>query len=48
MEVSIDSEKFFSRIERLYEEWNSHKASAWGGAEALCIPLGKYNLVLIF
>eukprot|EP01036_Dinobryon_divergens_P030082 gene30082-39277_t len=40
MEVSIDSEKFFSRIERLYEEWNSHKASAWGGAEALCIPLG--------
>ena len=39
-EVSIDPEKFFARIEKLYEEWNSHKASSWGGAEALCIPLG--------
>ena len=39
-EVSIDPEKFFARIEKLYEDWNSHKASSWGGAEALCIPLG--------
>ena len=47
MEVSIDADKFFARIDRLFTEWNNHKASTWGGAEALCIPLGNLLLFVI-
>lgn len=40
MEVAIDTDKFFSRLGRLYDNWNEHKNTSWGGAEALCIPFG--------
>jgi len=42
MDVTIDADKFFERMDRLFVDWNTHKNSAWGGAEALCIPLGTY------
>ncbi len=39
-EVTINSERFFQRLERLQTEWMSHKSNVWGGSDALCIPLG--------
>lgn len=40
MEVSINTEKFFERIEKLQSQWLNNKNSTWGGVDALCIPLG--------
>lgn len=40
MEVQINAEKFFQRLERLQTHWTSHKSTAWGGSDAICIPLG--------
>lgn len=41
MEVTIDHEKFFERVTRLQEMWTQQKSSLWGGADAICIPLGS-------
>jgi nucleosome binding factor SPN SPT16 subunit len=38
--VKIDSETMFKRLEHLQSQWVSHKASDWGGADAICIPMG--------
>jgi nucleosome binding factor SPN SPT16 subunit len=40
MEISLNSERFYERLERLQTDWMSHKSGIWGGADALCIPLG--------
>lgn len=39
-EVTLNAERFYARLERLQTEWMSHKSGAWGGSDALCIPLG--------
>lgn len=40
MDVSINAERFFQRLERLQTHWTTHKSTVWGGSDALCIPLG--------
>ena len=40
MEIVINAERFYQRLERLQEEWLNHKSSRWGSSDALCIPLG--------
>ena len=39
-DISINAEKFYQRLDRLLENWNSNKAKTWGNADALCIMLG--------
>lgn len=39
-DIQISSEKFYQRLGRLIENWNSNKAKTWGNADALCIMLG--------
>jgi nucleosome binding factor SPN SPT16 subunit len=39
-EVSIDADRFFTRIKRVEEHLASHKGGVWEGCESLCIPLG--------
>lgn len=41
MEVNINAEKFFQRLERLQAHWTTHKSVLWGGSDAICIPLGS-------
>ena len=41
MEVNINTEKFFQRLERLQTHWTTHKSTVWGGSDAICIPLGS-------
>ena len=43
MNVQIDSEIFFKRLERLQNDWLSHKNTIWGGVDAVCIPMGQGN-----
>lgn len=43
MELNVNAEKFFQRLERLQSEWLNQKQSLWGGADALCIPFGVAN-----
>lgn len=38
--VKIDSEVMFRRLERLQAQWQSHLTTDWGGADAICIPMG--------
>ena len=33
--VKIDSETFFKRLEKIHENWITHKETEWGGAEAI-------------
>lgn len=40
MEVTLNAERFYQRLERLQTEWITHKSTVWGGSDALCIPLG--------
>jgi nucleosome binding factor SPN SPT16 subunit len=40
VDVNINAEKFFQRLERLQTHWTTHKSTVWGGSDALCIPLG--------
>lgn len=40
MDVNINAEKFFQRLERLQTHWTTHKSTVWGGSDAICIPLG--------
>jgi nucleosome binding factor SPN SPT16 subunit len=40
MEIAINAEKFFERLEHLQTHWNTHKSTVWGGSDAICIPLG--------
>ncbi len=40
MDVQINAERFFQRIEKLQTEWMTHKSNVWGGSDALCIALG--------
>ena len=40
MEINLNAERFYQRLERLQTEWMSHKRTLWGGSDALCIPLG--------
>ena len=40
MDITLNAERFFERLERLQTDWTSHKSTVWGGADALCIPLG--------
>lgn len=40
MEVSLNAERFFARLERLQTDWMTHKSGVWGGSDALCVPLG--------
>ena len=37
--VRIDAERFFKRLSLLETHWSENK-DAWGGSDALCIPLG--------
>lgn len=39
-EVTLNAERFYARLERLQTDWMSHKSGAWGGSDALCVPLG--------
>ena len=41
MDVVINAEKFFQRLERLQTHWTTHKSTVWGGSDAICIPLGS-------
>ena len=41
MDVNINAEKFFQRLERLQTHWTTHKSTSWGGSDAICIPLGS-------
>jgi nucleosome binding factor SPN SPT16 subunit len=43
MEVIINAERFFQRLERLQTHWNTHKSTVWGGSDAICIPLGSMS-----
>lgn len=40
MSVSIDADRFFSRVKRLGEHMATHKGDLYEGSESLCIPLG--------
>ena len=40
MDVTINAERFYQRLERLQTEWMSHKSTIWGGSDAICIPIG--------
>jgi nucleosome binding factor SPN SPT16 subunit len=39
-ELVINKEKFIERLEKLQSDWLAHKSTVYGGADALCIPLG--------
>ncbi|KAJ1431655.1 FACT complex subunit-domain-containing protein [Ochromonadaceae sp. CCMP2298] len=39
-DIQINAERFYQRLERLQTNWLSHKSTVWGGADALCIPMG--------
>ena len=39
-EIQINADKFYSRLNRLIENWNSNKSINWSNADALCIMLG--------
>jgi nucleosome binding factor SPN SPT16 subunit len=39
-DITLNAERFYARLERLQTDWMSHKSGAWGGSDALCIPLG--------
>ena len=41
MDVVIDAEQFFTRLDRLKRHWISHKHEFWEGADAVCIPMGS-------
>ncbi len=41
MEVTIDAEKFLSRIEKIQANWLASKDEEQGGANILCIPMGS-------
>jgi len=43
MELTINSEKFSQRLDRLQSDWTNQKLSSWGGADAICIPFGIAN-----
>lgn len=43
MEVTIDAEKFFSRLSTLQNKWLSAKSGQFAGADALVIPMGTAN-----
>eukprot|EP01041_Mallomonas_annulata_P010767 gene10767-22491_t len=40
MEVQIDAERFFQRIQKLKTHWQSNKSTLYGDADALCIQMG--------
>ena len=39
-DIEINAEKFFQRLERLIDNWTTHKMTSWGGCDAICIPSG--------
>ncbi len=39
-ELKIEADKFFERLDKLVNHWQSQKSSLWGGSDALCIPYG--------
>jgi len=41
MDVQIDAEKFFQRIQKLKSHWLANKSSLYGDADALCIQMGS-------
>lgn len=41
MEVVIDSERLFSRLERIRQHWQANKDDLYSGADALCVPMGS-------
>jgi nucleosome binding factor SPN SPT16 subunit len=41
MELEINVERFYQRLERLQTEWLANKTGSWGGADAICIPFGS-------
>lgn len=42
-EVTIDSELFYKRLERLQSDWTVNKSSIWGSADAIVIPFGAVS-----
>ena len=40
MEVTLNAEQFYQRLEHLQDHWYAHKSTVWGSSDALCIPLG--------
>jgi hypothetical protein len=40
MEVVLNAERFYQRLERFQNDWLTHKSTTWGGADAICIPFG--------
>jgi nucleosome binding factor SPN SPT16 subunit len=40
MDVNINAEKFFQRLEKFQTDWTEHKSTRWGGSDAICIPFG--------
>jgi nucleosome binding factor SPN SPT16 subunit len=40
MEVVIDAERFFTRIDRIQQHWQANKGEEWSNADAICIPMG--------
>ena len=41
MDLAINKERFIERLERLQNDWLGQKTSTYGGADAICIPLGS-------
>lgn len=48
MEVSIDAENFFSRFQRLIQDWEANKSTLWGDCDTICIPYGSGSDDLIY
>ena len=41
MDITIDADIFFNRLDAIKSHWLAHKEDIWGGADALCIPMGS-------
>lgn len=47
MEVVLNAELFYQRLEHLQDHWYAHKSTVWNSSDALCIPLGAIGTLVV-
>jgi len=43
MSIEIDATAFLARLEMLHKNWQKNKEADWGNADAICIPIPKFD-----